>query len=66
MTYTRIAAKQTVEHIESDTWRNERGEIRLHRYRCKACKEEFVFLQGMDYHRCPNCGFPIMVHRRFE
>lgn len=64
MAYTTVYGKQTAEHIESDDWHNSRGQkLRIHRYRCRACKKEYIYADKL-YERCPFCGFPILHFRR--
>lgn len=57
--YTRNRSKVTADHIESDTYHNQRGVIRVHTFRCRTCGKEW--LQGREpYTYCPHCGMPVV------
>lgn len=62
MAYTSIRGKETVEHVESDTWTCKGRELRLHTYACKACGASFTWTHK-PYERCPWCGMPVYLYR---
>lgn len=65
MSYTSIKAKETVTHVESNTWTCGSRSIRIHEYSCKACHKPFVWTYK-PYDKCPWCGFPVLLYRRSD
>ena len=60
MPYTNIKAKETVTHVESDTYSRGEKEIRIHVYKCKVCGSPMTWT-AKPYERCPWCGFKIFL-----
>ena len=62
MGYTSIRQKETVAHVDSDTWVCGDKITRLHEFRCNACHGT-MYWTYKPYERCPWCGFPVILYK---
>lgn len=63
MSYTSDRHRETVTHVESDTWTCRGREMRLHTYMCCGCHSTFTWTTT-PYRRCPWCGVPVILYRK--